>query len=233
MTAHRDPDHLVHAFLKEGQTELADQVYDAVRATIEHRRQRAVIGPWRMPNIMNKFVPIGVGAAAVVVALVIGIQVLGPAAPGGTGGAPSAEPTVSPSSTPLGGTVEYRLDGASTTTEVDAVTDGASLSGTAVTTSARGTHTVALECAVRDGDAWAFGGTTEETTVPGERAGLWSAVIVKDGAPQQIGIWLSDAKSEGIDCAGWLGAIGLALIDAENFVPVESGALVPPPDLAP
>ncbi len=104
MTAHRDPDHLVHAFLKEGQTELADQVYDAVRATIEHRRQRAVIGPWRMPNIMNKFVPIGVGAAAVVVALVVGTQLLGPAAPGGVGGtAPTASPSASTSPTPSAG----------------------------------------------------------------------------------------------------------------------------------
>ena len=45
MTAQRDPDRLIHAFLMEGQTELADPVYDAVRATIERKRQRAVIGP--------------------------------------------------------------------------------------------------------------------------------------------------------------------------------------------
>ena len=32
MTARRDPDRLIHAFLMEGQTELADQVFDAVRA---------------------------------------------------------------------------------------------------------------------------------------------------------------------------------------------------------
>ena len=61
----------------------------------------------------------------------------------------------------------------------------------------------------------------------------WSAVVVKDGPPQQIGIWLSDDKAEGVDCDGWLGPLGLADIGAENFVPVDSGALVPPPDLAP
>jgi hypothetical protein len=107
MNARRDPDRLIHAFLMEGQTELADQVYDAVRATIEQKRQRVVFGPWRTP-IMNKFVPIGVGAAAVVVALVIGAQLLGPA-PGGVGAGPSAEqsptasptPSVSPSPTPV------------------------------------------------------------------------------------------------------------------------------------
>jgi hypothetical protein len=133
----------------------------------------------------------------------------------------------------LGGTVEYQLDGAAATTEVDAVADGASVSGTAVTTFLGSTHTVRLECAARDGDTWALGGTTEQTTVSGERAGDWSAVVVKDGSPQRIGIWFSDSKSEGGDCDGWLGSIELADIDPSNFQPVESGALVPAPDLAP
>jgi hypothetical protein len=107
------------------------------------------------------------------------------------------------------------------------------VAGTAVTTFVGGTHTVRLECAARDGDTWAYGGTIEQTTVSGETAGKWSAVIVKDGSPQQVGIWLSDDKVEGSDCDGWLASIDLALIGAENFVPVASGALVPPPDLAP
>jgi hypothetical protein len=232
MNEHRDPDRLIHAFLMEGQTELADPVFDAVRAGIEQKRQRVVIGPWRLPT-MNKLVPIGLGAAAVVVALVIGTQLLGSPASSGVGGAPSAEPTATPSPTPIGGTVKFQLDGAPATTEVDAVVDGASVSGTAVTTFRAGTHTVRLECAARDGDTWAFGGTVEQSTVPGERPGFWSLVDVKDGPPQQIGIWLSADKSAGVDCDGWLAAIGLADIPPENFVPVESGALVPPPDLAP
>jgi hypothetical protein len=125
--------------------------------------------------------------------------------------------------------VNYQSDGATATTDVDAVADGASVSGTAVSKLGSGTHTVRLECAARDGDTWALGGTTEQTTVPGEKAGVWSAVIVKDGSPQQIGIWLSDDKSEGMDCDGWLGAIAFSTIDLENFIPVESGELVPPP----
>jgi hypothetical protein len=228
MNTQRDPDSLINAFLMEGQTELADPVYDAVRASIERKRQRAVIGPWRMPD-MNKLVPFGLGAAAVVAVLVIGSQLLGPAAPGGAGGAPSAKPAA----TPVGGTVQYTHDGAPATTDVDALAEGASVAGTAVTTFVGGTHTVRLECAARDGDTWAYGGTIEQTTVSGETAGKWSAVIVKDGSPQQVGIWLSDDKVEGSDCDGWLASIDLALIGAENFVPVASGALVPPPDLAP
>jgi hypothetical protein len=62
---------------------------------MEATRQRVVIGPWRFPD-MNKFVPIGLGAAAVVVALVLGTQFLGRPAPGGAGGAPSAEPSATP-----------------------------------------------------------------------------------------------------------------------------------------
>jgi hypothetical protein len=230
MNEHRDPDRLIHAFLMEGQTELADPVFDAVRAGIEQKRQRVVIGPWRLPT-MNKLLPIGLGAAAVVVALVIGSQLLGPAS-GGVGGAPSAAPTATPSPTPVGGTVQFKSDGDSATTAVEAVADGASVSGTAVTTYLRGTHTVRLECAVKDGDTWAVGGTIEQTTLPGERAGYWSAVIVRDGPPQQIAVWLSDDKSEGIDCDGWLASIDLSGIGRENFAPVESGALVHPPDLA-
>jgi hypothetical protein len=93
MNARRDPDRLIHAFLMEGQTELADQVFDAVRTVTERKRQRVVIGPWRTP-IMNKLVPIGLGAAAVVVALVIGTRLLGPAP-----GDPASSPTVEPSAT--------------------------------------------------------------------------------------------------------------------------------------
>jgi hypothetical protein len=49
---------------------------------------------------MNKLVPLGLGAAAVVVALVIGAQVLGPPpAPGGVGSAPSVQPSPTPAPT--------------------------------------------------------------------------------------------------------------------------------------
>ncbi|HEX2883993.1 MAG TPA: hypothetical protein VHQ42_05410 [Candidatus Limnocylindria bacterium] len=90
MTASRDPDRLVRAFLLEGDEELSDRVYDAVRAQIEQTRQRAVIGPWRTPS-MNKYMTLGLGAAAVVLALVVGAQLLGSS--GGNVGGPNDEPT--------------------------------------------------------------------------------------------------------------------------------------------
>ena len=49
MTASRDPDRMIHAFLREDAGRLDDQVYDAVRAEIDRKRQRVVIGPWRVP----------------------------------------------------------------------------------------------------------------------------------------------------------------------------------------
>ena len=166
----------------------------------------------------------------------------GSAAPAASAPAPSTQASVdaSPSAsvasadaTPsgsgaLGGTVQYRDEGAPATTEVALVSDGASVSGTAVTTLRSGTHTVRLGCASQSGDTWALGGTTEETTVPGERAGDWSAVIVREGSPQRIGIWLSDDPSKASDCEAWLATTDFATIGAENFNAVESGTLVAP-----
>ena len=102
MTASRDPDRLIHQFLLEGEEQLHDQVYDVVRAEIEQKRQRAMFGPWRLPT-MNKFVTIGLGAAAVVVLVFIGAQLFGsPSGGTGLGGEPTAtaEPTATPAPSP-------------------------------------------------------------------------------------------------------------------------------------
>lgn len=96
MTASRELDRLIHAFLQEGEEQLHDQVFDAVRAAIEHKPQRAFHGPWR-GFLMNRFATFGLGlAVVVVVGLILGSQLLG--GPGRTtGGAPTATPTPSPS----------------------------------------------------------------------------------------------------------------------------------------
>jgi len=94
MTASRDPDRLIHAFLGEGLDELPDPVYDAVRDRIETTRQRAVIGPWRTSD-MNRYLKPGLAAAAVVVIAVVAFNLL-PGAPA-PGGGPTPSPSVSPS----------------------------------------------------------------------------------------------------------------------------------------
>ena len=179
---------------------------------------------------MNKFIPLGLGAAAVVVALAIGIRLLGPSAPGGVGAAPSVGPTASPTPPPIGGTVKFKSDGVATTTVVDAIADGTSVSGTAVTTSAAGTHTVRLECAARQDDRWAFVGTVEQSTFPDEGTGAWSAVVVEDGTPQKIGIVFGIEKLATDRCAVKWNDISMADMDVSN--PIESGEMVPPAALA-
>lgn len=91
MTASRDPDRLISAFLAEGLTELPDRVYDAVRSDIDRTRQRVVIGPWRTPD-MNTLAKFAIAAAAVVVIAIVGINLLPK-----TGGDVGVTPTVSPS----------------------------------------------------------------------------------------------------------------------------------------
>jgi hypothetical protein len=94
MTASRDPNRLIRAFLNDGPEELADRSYDAVRSQIDRTRQRAVIGPWEEPRMSN-FARLAIAAAAVLVVGVVGYNLL----PGGTktgGPQPAASPTPSP-----------------------------------------------------------------------------------------------------------------------------------------
>jgi hypothetical protein len=106
MTAPRDPDRLIDAFLREGQTELPDHVYDEMRTEIEHTGQRTVFGPWRN-SFVNRFVAVAAVAAVVVLAVVIGLSVgsggplVGGLGPSPTASAPaSVEPSTEPSTEP-------------------------------------------------------------------------------------------------------------------------------------
>jgi hypothetical protein len=94
MSAPRDLDRLLRSFLKEGPLELPDPSYDEVRDRMEHTRQRAFIGPWRTP-VMNRYLQIGVAAAAVVLVAIIGFQYLGSNV-GGPNSTATPEPTPTP-----------------------------------------------------------------------------------------------------------------------------------------
>ena len=96
MTASRDPDRLIGAFLAEGMTELPDRVYDVVRSDIDRTRQRVVIGPWRTPD-MNTLAKFAIAAAAVVVIAIVGISLV--PRPGGNVGVSQPTPSPSPATT--------------------------------------------------------------------------------------------------------------------------------------
>ena len=231
MNEDRDLDRLLDAWFAEGPVQVADRVVAGTADRIARQRQLPAwrLRSWRFPTMSTPLKLVAIGAALLAV-LVGGAVFMGGGTPPPTP-PPAASPA--PASAGFGGTVHYLLDGTPATTEVDATGTGAIVSGTAVTTFGGGTHTVRLACAARDGDTWAVAGTIEQTTVRDAPIGDWSAVIVNEGSAQRIGIWFSDVVTAGIDCSGWVGAIDLATIGPENFQQVESGALTPPPDLAP
>jgi hypothetical protein len=98
MTAPRDPDRLIAAFLEDGTDVLPDWAYDEVRHDIHRTRQRTVIGPWREP-VMSNLVKYGVIAAAVVLFVGAGAYLLRPA-PTAIVGTPSPTPASAPTPVP-------------------------------------------------------------------------------------------------------------------------------------
>jgi hypothetical protein len=73
----RDATRIVRLWLEEGATAIPDRVLDAVLDQLPATPQRRPSWlAWRTP-IMNKFVAVGLGAAAVIVALFIGAQLVG------------------------------------------------------------------------------------------------------------------------------------------------------------
>jgi hypothetical protein len=108
MTTPRDPgspdaDRLIAAFLAEGQAELPDQVYDEVRAEVDHTKQRTFFGPWRT-SFVTRFATVAAVAVVMVIAVIVGLQ-LGQGGPliGGNPSAsasPSAQPSESVKPTP-------------------------------------------------------------------------------------------------------------------------------------
>jgi hypothetical protein len=106
MSAKRDPDRLVGAFLDEGPIELSDRVVESVLGEIHRTRQRAVFGSWRTRSMSR----ISFAAVVIVVAVSIGGLALWAtrptassvaASPPATSPSPGASPSQAvPSATP-------------------------------------------------------------------------------------------------------------------------------------
>ena len=99
MTAPRNTDTMIRAFLDEGQVELPDRAFDVVRREIHRTRQRVVIGPWKEPAV-STLTRLAVAAAIVVAIGVISVN-LGLVGPGGPNQTPLPSPslTITPSAT--------------------------------------------------------------------------------------------------------------------------------------
>jgi hypothetical protein len=99
MTATRDPDRLIQAFLEEGPAVMTDRVLDAIREDVDETDQRAGIGPWRTIPMLRPIL----AAAAVVAAVAIGLVAYSAFGPNIGSDPPPPEPTPIPEAFPADG----------------------------------------------------------------------------------------------------------------------------------
>jgi len=152
MTTPRDPDHLIREFILEGEEQLDDQVYDVVRAEIEHKRQRVFVGPWRLP-VMNKFVTYGLAAAAVVAVLLVGSQLFGSPTGGlGTQPTPTATPELTQEPTPSPSAEAGLPQGSFLITGDDGAVDGGPVAVTVDVASSGWSYLSAFDAIGKDDD---------------------------------------------------------------------------------
>jgi hypothetical protein len=101
-----DPEttRIVRSWLDDGVTQLPDRVLDSVLDQVPATPQRRATGwPARRLSDMNTTLKLGLAAAIVVVAVLIGVNVLGTSAVGGPGvdtASPTPEPTATPEPSP-------------------------------------------------------------------------------------------------------------------------------------
>lgn len=199
MTASRDPDRLIHAFLLEGEEELQDQVYDAVRDAIEQKRQRAFIGPWRISS-MNRFLAIGAAAVAVLVVVVIGSQLFG--SPTDVGRGSDATPTFQPTSpTPVAvtlasGSFTAPLGEFGEAVDIEAVRTGDDVSGTMEISNpagGEGAYSVDVQCSRTTDDGFLLigGEVTESTYEDFIEDGAYVVIALAPGTPVRM-LWAVD-----------------------------------------
>jgi hypothetical protein len=102
MTAPRDPDRLVRAFLDEGPTVLPDRTVESVLGEVHRTRQRALLGPWRT-MLMFRITLAAVAVAAIVAIGGLAFWATRPTTPV-IGQQPSGPPSPVASATPTAGT---------------------------------------------------------------------------------------------------------------------------------
>ena len=100
MSTERETSRIVRSWLEEGVTALPDPVLDAVLDQLPATPQRRAGWLARRIPAMNNTLRIALAAAAVVVVILVGSQLLASPTPGGLGGEPTATPESTPEPTP-------------------------------------------------------------------------------------------------------------------------------------
>jgi hypothetical protein len=96
-TSDQDVSRVIRSWLHEDRHEDVSRVAGAVLDRVEATPQRrSTWWPARRTPVMNKIVTIGLGAAAVIVALFVGAQLFGASGGFGAGATPTPEPTATP-----------------------------------------------------------------------------------------------------------------------------------------
>jgi len=223
MSTEQDSTRIVRSWLEAGSTAIPDRVLDAVLAELPSRRQRrSRWSLWRSLE-MKPIIPIAVGAAAILIAIVLGTRFL----PSDSGvGGPIDSPSPSATAQAVGGQFTF----AGIPVDMDASSDGSTLSGTAVGSYVGEAFTIELQCLRQfDDQTWMLAGVLTESAVPGQAAGSWAAVIVRDGSPQQAGIW-TEAQATADDCAEFVRGIPDSAVEGPEMIgPIDVGSITLPP----
>ena len=250
MNSERDATRIVRTWLESGSTAIPDRVVDAVLAELPSRPQRQSGWSPRRSQPMKLLLPIAAIAAVIaVVAVVIGGRFLPnesnvgvptssptPLASPTSSPTPSASPTSSPtpSASPTQSAVGgHFVFGDNWPVDIDATSDGTSLSGSVVG-SFDGTEFIfELQCLRRyDAQTWMLAGVATQSAVRDQPDGSWVVVVIRDGVPQQAGIYLTPASTAD-DCEEYVSEVPDSTVEGPGMIgDMSEGSITLPPRTA-
>jgi len=174
---------------------------------------------------MKPIIPLAAGAAVVVLAVVLGSQFL---AGSSSVGGPTSSPSPTPTSAFVGGQFVFAGDNP---INIDASSDGSSLSGTVDGEWGGEPFRIRLDCLRQyDPATWMLAGVLTQSAVPDNAVGSWAAVIVRDGSPQQAGIY-TQPKATAAGCAVFVSQIPDSAVDGQEMIaPMNEGNVTLPVD---
>jgi hypothetical protein len=170
---------------------------------------------------MKLLLPIAVAAAAIaVVAVVLGGRFL-PNDPN------VGVPATSPTPTFVGGQFIFAGDAP---VNIDALSDGSTLSGTVEAEWGGQPFSIGLECLRQfDAQTWMFAGVLTQSATSDRTAGDWGAVIVRDGSPQKAGVY-TQPHATADTCEEFAREIPNFAVDGPDMISeMDEGSIVLPP----